>query len=238
MWAELLWLQNSRPKLNWTDGSSYFNLWERLSCWMQCKCNVCSFTGWITKLLLLPKSSHLMNDHLLISTKPLTCKGPIECSKVHSKIWMKMKETVWRSGRCWPSLRQGKALDGELVHIETAGGRENQDNEQSFKGVDSTFRLGSGALLQLLGKPPPSPPPTQSPHSHWSLVTFPIWGNTLSSGSIVFFVLARTHHFPEMSTNRRLHWNDCPLYKNMEKFQNLIDIFGWINFSCEIKLLS
>ena len=26
--------------------------------------------------------------------------------------------------------------------------------------------------------------------------------------------------------------------KNMEKFQNLIDIFGWINFSCEIKLLS
>ena len=66
-----------------------------------------------------------------------------------------MKETVWRSGRCWPSLRQGKALDGELVHIETAGGRENQDNEQSFKGVDSTFRLGSEALLQLLGKPPP-----------------------------------------------------------------------------------
>ena len=59
----------------------------------------------------------------------------------------------WRSGRCWPSLRQGKALDGEVVHIETAGGRENQDNEQSFKGVDSTFRLGSGALLQLLGKP-------------------------------------------------------------------------------------
>ena len=43
-------------------------------------CNVCSFTGWITKLLLLPNSSHLMNDHLLISTKPLTCKGPIECN--------------------------------------------------------------------------------------------------------------------------------------------------------------
>ena len=76
-----------------------------------------------------------------------------------------MKETVWRSGRCWPSLRQGKALDGELVHIETAGGRGNQDNEQSFKGVDSTFRLGSGALLQLLGKPSPLPPPHRA-HTH------------------------------------------------------------------------
>ena len=73
-----------------------------------------------------------------------------------------MKETVWRSGRCWPSLRQGKALDGELVHIETAGGRENQDNEQSFKGVDSIFRLGSEALLQLSGKPSP---PRYTPHT-------------------------------------------------------------------------
>ena len=85
-----------------------------------------------------------------------------------------MKETVWRSGRCWPSLRQGKALDGELVHIETAGGRGNQDNEQSFKGVDSTFRLGSGALLQLLGKPPP-------PHTEPTLTLDPRTGASLRS---------------------------------------------------------